>query len=411
MARKFDDDELDRLKRNISIEAVCREHGIQLKPHGSRDIIGKCPFHEDKNPSFVVSPEKNLFHCLGCDAGGSVIDLVMKLDHLNFKEAVQKLLASTHLVRPASEQACPAKLAERSRVPPERARQLLERVIAIYEKTFAETPEGRKYLEGRGITDAGLFTQHRIGYSNGRLTEILPSPTAAPTLRRELLDLGIFLDNGQERFTGCVVFPVYDEEDNLVTLYGRFTGEGPKRHVFLPDRPTGLWNAAAVKTYSEIILVESVMDALSVMMVGHRNVLAIQGTNGFDEADIQTLHTHGVQAVTLFLDGDDAGRKATERLKGKLALSKPVVSGAEPVEGLSSSFSCRALALPDGEDPNSFLRKYGAEKLAQFISEGQDTAVDSTRAKGETLSGLPNPGLLLLLIRVNPCHPWCSLRL
>ena len=371
MARKFDDDELDRLKRNISIEAVCREHGIQLKPHGSRDLIGKCPFHEDKNPSFIVSPEKNLFHCLGCDAGGSVIDLVMKLDGIDFKEAVRKLLTSTHLVRPASEQACPAKLAERSRVPPEKANALLERVIAIYEKNFTETPEARKYLEGRGITDAGLFTQHRIGYSNGRLTEILLSPSAAPTLRRELLDLGLFLDHGQERFTGCVVFPVYDEEGNLVTLYGRFTGEGPKRHLFLPDRPTGLWNAAVIKTYSEIILVESVIDALSVMMAGHRNVVSIQGTNGFDEADIQTLNTHGVQAVTLFLDGDEAGKKATERLKEKMV----------------SSFSCRAMALPDGEDPNSFLLKYGAEKLAQFIPEGQDTAVDSTRAKGETLSG------------------------
>ena len=98
MARKFDDDELDRLKRNISIEAVCREHGIELKPHGSRDLIGKCPFHEEKNPSFVVSPEKNLFHCMGCDAGGSALSLVMKLDGLTLREAVDRLIASTGLV-------------------------------------------------------------------------------------------------------------------------------------------------------------------------------------------------------------------------------------------------------------------------------------------------------------------------
>ena len=363
MARYHDDD-LERLKRGIDLVALCRSRGIELKPHGSRDYIGKCPFHPDENPSFVVTPHKNLFHCLGCDAAGSVIDFVMRLDGLDFRAAVDKLRGVPPR-RPETRNLKPE-----SKIPPERARQLLERVIAIYAKNFTETPEARKYLEGRGITDAGLFTQHRIGYSNGRLTEILPSPSAAPTLRRELLDLGLFLDHGQERFTGCVVFPVYDEEGNLVTLYGRFTGEGPKRHVFLPERSTGLWNAAVVKTYSEIILVESVIDALSVMMAGHRNVLAIQGTNGFDEADIQTLHTHGVQAVTLFLDGDDAGRKATERLKEKMV----------------SSFSCRAMALPDGEDPNSFLLKYGAEKLAQFIPEGQDTAVDSTRAKGETLS-------------------------
>jgi hypothetical protein len=117
------------------------------------------------------------------------------------------------------------------------------------------------------------------------------------------------------------------------------------------------------------------------MMAGHRNVLAIQGTNGFDETDIKTLNTHGVQAVTLMLDGDDAGKKATERLKEKL-----------------SSFSCRTLALPDGEDPNSFLRKHGAEKLAQFIPEGQDMAANSTGPKARRflfLPGLlpPPPGL------------------
>src|SRR3989339_337032 len=123
MARKFENDDIERLKRNISIEALCQERGIDLKKHGSRDLIGKCPFHEDKNPSFVVTPEKNLFHCLGCDAGGSVIDLVMKLDKIEFRDAVQKLITSTGLVRLAAD---PPK---RAAVPPEKANTLLERVI------------------------------------------------------------------------------------------------------------------------------------------------------------------------------------------------------------------------------------------------------------------------------------------
>ena len=70
--------EIERLKQSISLAELCRARGIELKPHGSRDLIGKCPFHEDKNPSFVVSPAKNLFHCMGCDAAGSVIDFVMQ---------------------------------------------------------------------------------------------------------------------------------------------------------------------------------------------------------------------------------------------------------------------------------------------------------------------------------------------
>jgi len=342
MARKFESDDIERLKRNISIEALCKARGIDLKKHGARDLIGKCPFHEDKNPSFVVTPEKNLFHCLGCDAGGSVIDLVMKLDKIDFKEAAQKLLTSTGLVRLAAD---PPK---RAAIPPERANTLLEKVIAVYEKTFAETPDGKAYLEKRGITDAGLFACHRVGYASGKLKDLLPS---GGSIRDELKAIGVLLDNGHERFAGCVTFPVYAPDGRLVTIYGRYTQDGLKRHIYLPDRSTGLWNAAAVKTYPEIILVESVIDALSVMMAGHRNVMAIQGTNGFDETDIKTLNTHGVQKVTLLLDGDDAGRKATERLKEKL----------------SSSFSCRVLTLPDGNDPNAYLQANGPTKLAQLL--------------------------------------------
>lgn len=345
MARTFDDGDIERLKRNISIEAICRERGIELKKHGSRDLIGKCPFHEDENPSFVVTPEKNLFHCLGCDAGGSVIDLVMKLDGLDFKEAVQKLLASTSAVRLAA--APPPK---RAAVAPEKANALLERVVAVYEKTFAEVPDGRAYLERRGIADAGLFSVHRVGYANGKLKELLPS---GGTVRDELKAIGVLLDNGHERFAGCVTFPVYGPDGRLVTIYGRFTGDGPKRHVYLPDRSTGLWNAAAVKSYPQIVLVESVIDALSVMMAGHRNVIAIQGTNGFDEADVKTLNAHGVQAVTLLLDGDDAGGKAAARLRPRLE---------------AAGLTVTVKALPENEDPNSYLVGQGAEALAKFLS-------------------------------------------
>jgi DNA primase len=393
MARIHDDD-IRRLKENVSLADLCRLRGIELKKHGIRDLIGKCPFHDDENPSFVVTPSKNLFHCLGCDAAGSVIDFVMKLDKLTFREAVDKLLGSTPKIKRGSDLAASAFAQgyggqkEKKIVPPERARPLLERIIAIYAKNFTETPEGRKYLEGRGIADAGLFTQHRIGYSNGRLKEILPSQGE---VWNELKALGMILDNGQERFTGCVVFPVCDPDGELVTLYGRFTGEGNKRHVFLPDRSTGLWNAAALKTYSEIILVESVIDALSVIVTGHRNVIAAQGTNGLNDAEIALLREHGIQSVTLLLDGDDAGKKAAARLKEKFTLSG--------VEGLSSSFSCRALTLPDDHDPNSFLQAHGAAKLAETLKQTTPvetgTARTEVRACGTAFS--PSDGLSLAI--------------
>lgn len=380
MARITDDD-LNRLKRNISLAELCRQRGLELKPHGRKDLIGLCPFHEDKNPSFVVTPEKNLFHCMGCDSAGSVVDFIMKAENLDFKGAIEKLLPMLPGIQRASD--LPSAIKNRqSSIQPERAAVLLEKVIAVYEKTFAESDGARAYLEKRGITDAGLFNRHRIGYAQGRLKELLPSEGK---VWNELKAIGVLLDtrstgsgqDGQERFKDCVVFPVYDADGTLTTLYARYLGDGPKRHLFLPERSTGLWNAVAMKTYSELILVESVIDALSVMMAGHRNVLAIQGTNGMSESDIALLKSHGVQAVTLLLDGDDAGRKAAARLAPKLQ---------------AAGFNVQTLNLPNDQDPNDYLLKHGPEKLAAFLNTAE-IGPESTamRASGD---GKPTPPVL-----------------
>ena len=356
MAR-IDDGDLERLKRNVSLVELCRLRGIELKPHGRKDQIGRCPFHEDTNPSFVVSPDKNLFHCLGCDAAGSVIDLVMKLDGLDFPTAVKKLLCDQGFIQRGAD-IPPAVLPPV--LPEEKVQQLLEKVMGVYEKTFPDVPEGRDYLERRGLEDAGLLARHRMGYCNGRLKDILPS---TGPIWEELKQVGVLLKNGQERFAGCVTVPVFDVDGNIVTLYGRFIGNGAKRHVYLSGRPTGLWNVGIVKTYPEIILVESVIDALSVEVAGYANVVSIQSTNGLGEADLQLFKDFGVRKLILLLDGDEPGRKAAERLKEKAV-----------------QFTCQVLTLPGERDPNGFLVEYGAEKLGQFIQENTVSAEPEAEA-------------------------------
>jgi len=363
---RFDNGDLDRLKKQVTIESVCRAHGIELQKHGSRDLVGKCPFHEDTNPSFVVTPDKNLFHCLGCDAGGSVIDLVMKLDGLDFPAAVNKLLRGHGFIQRASDLPDPA--ASPDILPEEKIQQLLEKVIAVYEKTFPDVPEGRDYLARRGLEDAGLLTRHRIGYCNGRLKEILPT---TGQVWDELRQVGVLLRNGQERFTGCVTAPVFDVDGNIVTVYGRYTGglsavSGGKRHVYLSGRQTGLWNAAIIKTYPEIILVESVIDALSVEVAGYANVVSIQSTNGVGDADLQLFKDFGVRKLILLLDGDEPGRKAAERLKEK-----------------AIQFTCQVVTLPGDHDPNSYLVEYGAEKLGKFIQENTASAQAEPPGEGK----------------------------
>jgi hypothetical protein len=187
------------------------------------------------------------------------------------------------------------------------------------------------------------------------------------------------LTDGRERFAGCVVFPVRDAEGCITTIYGRrCAADTPKenRHHFLPNRPAGLWNAGALKTHAHVVLVESVLDGMSVEAAGNANVVAVQGTNGLSAADVQTLRDYGVQRVTLLLDGDKAGREATEKMRALLA----------------SSFSCDVLSLPDGEDPNSYLQKHGKDGLAAFIA-----AVDArTPAASPTASAAAVPGLTAL---------------
>ena len=230
---------------------------------------------------------------------------------------------------------------------------LLERVVTIYAQAFAERTEGRDYLAARGLADVGLLARHRAGYADGRLAKLLPT---TGDVRAELRALGVLLDErDRERFAGCVVFPVCDDAGRIVTLYGRSTatpaGAEGKRHVYLPDRPKSLWNAAVLKSSPHVVAVESILDALSVETAGVGNVVAIQGTNGLGEADLATLRGQGTQRVTLFLDGDAAGQAATGRLKEKLA-----------------GFAVDVVTLPEGEDPNSYLVKHGAPALAALLA-------------------------------------------
>ncbi|MFO7899035.1 MAG: DNA primase [Planctomycetota bacterium] len=367
MARRMDEEAIRSLKESVPIETLCRERGMELRKHGRNDLIGKCPFHDDKKPSFVVTPGKNLFHCLGCDAGGSVIDLVMKLDGLEFKDAAEKLLASNGAAIPAASAAKNKKSAPRRAeaetqpaVAPERAAALLERVAAIYEKNLPESPEALEYLKRRGLDDAEQLAAHRAGYANGRLHEILPR--SGPVLD-ELRALGVLSKSGREHFAGCVVFPVTDVDGNIVTLYGRHVGGGAKRHVFLPKRHTGLWNAPVVKTYPEIVAVESVIDALSVEAAGFPNVVALQGTNGLHDGEIDDMRRHGVGRVILMLDGDKAGAEGYDKIKRRVTTH----TGIEPGDGQTPPLGVALRVLPDDHDPNSFLAAFGKEKLAELV--------------------------------------------
>ena len=238
----------------------------------------------------------------------------------------------------------------------------MERAMGIYEKQFAESAEAKAYLERRGVTDAGLTARHRIGFASGTLSSLIP-PGGKP--RKEVEALGLLDAKDRERFAGCLVFPVFDEAGGFTTLYGRKIGGGKTRHLYLPGRPTGLWNARAMCDHAELYLVESVLDALSLLMAGIENVVSAQGTHGIGAADVERLRVQGVRRLVALFDGDAAGRRAAERLKEKM-------------EG----FEVAIRDLPEGKDPNDLLRELGAEGLRNWIL-GSPAASDEPETRNE----------------------------
>jgi len=200
MAR-IPESEVERLKREVSLERLVEARGIELKKHGA-DLIGRCPFHDDRTPSLVVSPGKNLWHCLGaCGTGGSVIDWVMKVEGVSFRHAVEMLRVGAGLSEELPRERDGRKVAKTSTVrklaaPVESQAgdaKLLEQVVSYYHATLKDSPEGLGYLEGRGLRSAELVERFRLGFANRTLGYRLPQKNrqAGAELRGRLQALGV----------------------------------------------------------------------------------------------------------------------------------------------------------------------------------------------------------------------------
>jgi len=169
--------EVERLKREISVQRLAEARGIKLHRHGA-DLLGLCPFHDDRNPSLVITPAKNLWHCLGaCNMGGTVIDWVMKTDGVSFRHAVE-LLRADHFPLAAG----PIQPVKKSTVPKLPApvtaeaedRELLRKIVGFYQDAFNQSPEAQRYLESRGLKSAEMVERFRLGFANRTLGLCLP---------------------------------------------------------------------------------------------------------------------------------------------------------------------------------------------------------------------------------------------
>jgi DNA primase len=217
MAR-IPDEEIERLKRDIPIERLVSGFGVELKRTGA-NLVGRCPFHDDRTPSLIVTPETNLWRCMGqCNVGGSTIDWVMRTQGVSFRHAVEQLRADHPALFPATTAAgagrvvrkgTTAKLASPVALDAD-DQQTLRDVVSFYHETLKDSPEALRYLESRGLVHPEMIGHFKLGFANRKLGLTLPGKNrkAGADLRGRLQRLGILrAESGHEHMNGSVVFP------------------------------------------------------------------------------------------------------------------------------------------------------------------------------------------------------------
>jgi len=301
----------------VDIVLLFSHFGVKLTPKG-KGFSGKCPWHQDKDPSLSVDREKGLYHCFGCGESGDVFALVEKVKGVGFREALEYLKPHVGILptsRPASKAAAQkAETAPAEQVKDDHPEITLTTVVEHYHKRFCETSKAREYLEKRGIKSPELIRRFQIGYADGSILSMVSNGQ-----KGKLKALGILTESGRELFAGSLTFPIVDEDGHSVGLYARSIEDKAKlKHLYLPGRHHGVFNRKASRAFNEIILTEGIIDALSLIALGLENVQACYGAHGFTEEHLAILREDRVKTVILAFDSDDAGKKASAELSVRL---------------------------------------------------------------------------------------------
>ena len=340
----------ERLKREVSIQRLAEARGIKLTRSG-KELIGLCPFHDDRNPSLNIDPVANVWHCKGaCGEGGSVIDWVMRAEGVSFHHALELLK------RDYAPSAGPVvKIGTVRKLPPlidatAEDKKLLGVVVDYYHRTLKDAPEAQQYLIKRGLQSGEIIDRFKLGYANRSLCLHLPASNRrdGDAQRTRLKQLGILRNQkpGHEHFNGSLVIPVFNLAGEVVEMYGRKIvpnlRPGTPDHLYLPGEHRGVWNEEALIASKDIILCEALIDALTFWVAGYRQVTASYGVNGFTADHRAAIERHGTERVYIAYDADDAGNKAALKL-------------AEQLMGMG--IECFRVQFPKGMDANSHALK------------------------------------------------------
>jgi DNA primase len=392
------DEEIERLKAEVPLEALVAASGVELKKAGA-DLVGRCPFHDDREPSLVVSPGKNLWHCLGaCGAGGSTIDWVMRSKGVSFRHAVELLRAgqgASALDGPA-----PARSTVR-RLPSPVANdagdsEALAQVVEFYHSTLLASPDALAYLRSRRIDNPDAIEVFRLGHANRTLAYRLPNRQTKPgaEARGRLQRLGVLRESGHEHLNGCVVVPVFEPSGTVVEMYGRKLDWDPRTgqpaHLYLPGPHKGVWDEEGLG--AEVVLCESLIDALSFWCAGFHSVTASYGTASFTDDHRAAFARHGVTRALIAYDHDQAGDAAAEKLAAEL---------------MTSGIECLRVVFPYGADANDVA--VGAEgphrELGHYLAQARWMGAGHGSAQAHDVTAGPVPFLAAELPSPLPTAP------
>lgn len=355
MAVRYPPQWLDELRARADIVKVIGSY-VTLKKNGHR-YVGLCPFHNETAPSFSVDEQKQVYHCFGCKAGGSVIQFVMDIEHLSFPEAVAFLAEQVRMPLPEMQNDPEY---ERRRTLKERIYLANKSAARMYHQLLWE-PEGAHildYLQKRGLSD-GVIRRFGIGAApaSGQIGRRL---MAEGFTEDELVQAGILLrrDHGAfDMFRNRAIFPIIDAYGNVLGFGGRAMGDAMPKYLNTGDTPAfnkryTVFAANLLrktKGLTRVILVEGYMDVVSLSQFGVEGVAATLGT-ALTPEQARLLHRFAPEVVIAY-DGDKAGQKA-------------ILRGLEVLEG--ENVPVRVLDFPGGLDPDEFIRQEGLDAFHQL---------------------------------------------
>ena len=359
----------DLLARTDIVDLI--DARVKLKKQG-KNYHACCPFHNEKTPSFTVNGDKQFYHCFGCGAHGNAIDFLMNYDKLEFVETVEELAAMHNLEIPYEAGSGPTQIERHQR---QTLYQLMDGLNAFYQQslTHPAADPARQYLEKRGLS-SDVIARFAVGYAPPGWDNALKRFGGNSENRQSLTDAGMLVTNDQgrsyDRFRDRVMFPIRDKRGRVIGFGGRVLGNDTPKYLNSPETDIfhkgrqlyGLYEALQNAAEPQrLLVVEGYMDVVALAQYGINYAVASLGTS--TTADHIQLLFRSTQNVICCYDGDRAGRDAAWRA---LETAMPYMTDGRQL---------RFMFLPDGEDPDTLVRKEGKEAFEARMEHAQPLSV------------------------------------